>query len=153
MNTIDRFRGKYHFLSNFSIQQVKYDGITWQTSEHAFQAAKTHDKDEKTMIQLCKSPGLSKKAGKKVTLRDDWEQVKIGIMAEIVRDKFTNNRVLTRKLLATGDDRLVEGNTWHDNFWGNCTCGSSPCDYPGYNNLGGILMKIREELRDAKGDG
>lgn len=152
MNTIDTFRGKYYFLSNFSIQQVKYDGIKWTTSEHAYQAAKTHDKDEKTMIQLCKSPGLSKKAGKKVTLRDDWDEVKIGIMVEIVRNKFANNRVLTRKLLATGDDRLVEGNTWHDNFWGNCTCGSSSCDYPGHNHLGRILMKIRvelEELRDA----
>lgn len=153
MNTIDEFRGKYHFLSNFAVHQVKYDGAAWKTSEHAYQAAKTHDKDEKTRVQLCQTPGLSKKAGKRVTLRDDWGEVKIRIMEEIVRSKFTNNRVLARKLLATEDDRLVEGNSWHDNWWGNCTCGSPSCDYPGYNNLGLILMKIRSELSDAEGDG
>lgn len=152
MDTIENFRGKYNFLSNFLGYRVKYDGVTWKSSEHAYQAAKTHDKDEKTMIQLCLTPGSAKKAGRKVTLRDDWDKVKIGIMDRIVHAKFAGNPTLTRKLLATGDAEIIEGNHWHDQFWGDCTCGMSSCDYPGYNNLGRILMKVRvelEEIRDA----
>lgn len=152
MDTINSFRGKNYFLSNFSLNPVEYDGVTWPTSEHAYQAAKTHDKDKKTMIQLCDSPGLSKKAGKKLTLRADWHEVRVRIMNEIVRSKFANNPTLTRKLLATGDASLSEANSWHDNFWGNCTCGRSACDYSGYNHLGRILMGVREELRDAENE-
>jgi hypothetical protein len=39
---------------------------------------------------------------------------------------------------------LIEGNWWHDNFYGSCTC--NKCVNKGENNLGKILMKIREEL-------
>ncbi len=140
MDTIENFRGKYNFLSNFSGHRVKYDGVTWETSEHAYQAAKTHDKDEKTMIQLCLTPGASKKAGKKITLRDDWDQVKLGIMDRIVHSKFAGNSSLTRKLLATEDAEIIEGNSWGDSYWG-------VCEGKGQNNLGKILMKVRGEIR------
>ena len=48
-------------------------------------------------------------------------------------------------LLATGGEELIEGNWWHDNFFGVCTCG--PCDGKGKNNLGKILMRVREESK------
>ena len=47
---------------------------------------------------------------------------------------------LKEKLLATGDKILIEGNTWNDDFWGKCSDN-------GKNNLGIILMKIREEIK------
>jgi predicted NAD-dependent protein-ADP-ribosyltransferase YbiA (DUF1768 family) len=61
-------------------------------------------------------------------------------MTMVVRAKFTQNRILADKLIATGDTELIEGNNWRDYFWGMC-------NGKGKNNLGKILMKVREELR------
>lgn len=74
-------------------------------------------------------------------LRPDWEEVKIGIMEEIVRAKFTQNPHLAEKLLATGGQQIAEGNTWGDTCWGvDSRTGE------GENHLGQILMQVRSEL-------
>ena len=84
--------------------------------EHAFQAAKTFDRTEKQSVGQAATPGLAKRLGRKVRLRPDWEQVKIGIMEELVRLKFTREgsydpqkRCLTskqRSVDATGAEDL-----------------------------------------------
>lgn len=80
-----------------------------------------------------------------VDLRSDWEAVKVTVMEEIVRAKFTQNEDLKWRLLTTGDACLEEGNTWHDTFWGvDAKTGE------GLNHLGRILMKVRDELRDKE---
>jgi len=81
---------------------------------------------------------LAKKRGRKVTMREDWDQVKIPIMEDLLSQKFSDP-VLAKKLVETGDSQLVEGNWWGDVFWGVCRG-------EGQNNLGKILMKIRERL-------
>ena len=63
-------------------------------------------------------PGKSKGVGRRVPLRPDWEEVKVGIMEEIIRAKFTQHPELAAMLLATGEKVLVEGNTWGDTCWG-----------------------------------
>lgn len=93
-------------------------------------------------IQFTKlNPSEAKKLGRKVTLRKDWESVKIKIMEEIVRAKFVQNPELAQKLIATGNAHLEESNTWGDKVWGTVN-GS------GANNLGIILMKVRNELAE-----
>ena len=87
-------------------------------------------------------PVQSKKAGRRVRLRPDWEEVKVGIMEQIVRAKFTQNEVLKWRLIATGEAELVEGNSWHDTCWGVDTKTGE-----GQNHLGRILMKVRQELK------
>ena len=52
------------------------------------------------------------------------------------------------RLLATGDELLVEGNYWHDNYFGFCYC-EKCSQLPKHNQLGKILMRIREELKDV----
>ena len=138
---IDSFDGMYSFLSNFFPCEIKYEGITYPTSEHAFQAAKTHDPNERMKIANVDSPGRAKKLGRKLKLRRDWGSVRIGIMAAILRIKF-ENADLRKRLLNTDDAELIEGNNWHDTFWG-------VCDGVGENNLGKLLMKIREETQDG----
>ena len=86
------------------------------------------------------SPGQAKKYGKTVELRKDWEDVKLSIMEEIIREKFIYDPDLVKMLLDTGDKELIEGNNWNDTFWGMCRG-------KGENHLGKILMKLREELR------
>ena len=85
----------------------------------------------------------AKKLGRTVKLRPDWNEVKLSVMLEVLRHKFNQNPDLADKLLATGDTLLQEGNTWHDYYWG-------VCNGKGENNLGKLLMLVRQELREAK---
>ena len=137
---IESFTGTYRFLSNFCPASVWVDNDRYPTVEHGFQASKTIDMDERAKILVAKTPGEAKRLGRKVTLVLDWEKVKLDVMRDLVRQKFTNDKVLRADLLATGDAVLVEGNTWGDVWWGVCRG-------KGQNWLGRILMEIRSELR------
>lgn len=137
-DTIYSFKGEYDFLSNFYPATVEFEGDTYRTTEHAFQAAKTLCPTERAEIRAEVNPGKAKTIGRKVTLRPDWEDIKESIMLEINRKKFSDPE-LARKLVDTGNAELIEGNWWGDKYWG-------VCDGIGLNRLGNILMKIREEL-------
>lgn len=145
MNTImiSDFRGKYRFLSNFSPSPLMYGGHTYDTVEHAYQAAKTLDPAERTLIRLCETPRQAKRRGQRATLRPDWDLVKILVMFRLLCQKF-NDDPLQTKLLETKPALLVEGNDWHDQVWGICSCGH--CDMrEGQNYLGRLLMIIRDQ--------
>jgi ribA/ribD-fused uncharacterized protein len=138
-NKIPEFQGEYRFLSNFWPAEVLYEGITYPTAEHAYQAAKTLDVQERKRIAALPTPAEAKQAGRALKLRDDWEHAKFVVMEDVVRDKFTRHAELREKLLATGEATLEEGNTWGDTIWG-------VYQGKGENRLGKILMKIRSEL-------
>ena len=137
---IDSFSGEYEFLSNFANSKVEYEGIHYPTVEHAFQAAKTTDDEERKAIYEKNTPGQAKRAGRRVKLRPCWDNMRRTVMYELVLKKFTDEP-LRSKLMGTGGAELIEGNTWGDKFWG-------VCDGEGENNLGRILMKVREKLRN-----
>lgn len=139
---ITSFRGKYAFLSNFYPAEVEYEGMTYPSNEAAFQAAKCLDPEDRIPFTEQTNPAAAKRMGRKVSLRPDWERVKTGIMEDIVRAKFTAHPDLARQLTATGEMPLIEGNCWHDTFWGVDSATGK-----GENRLGQILMKIRGELR------
>ena len=136
---IKEFRGKYYFLSNFYEAPVVYDGITYQNNEAAFQSAKVLDKSIREKFSML-DPSSAKRKGRHVQLRSDWENVKFDIMYEICKAKFSQNKELRNRLLATGNEHLEEGNTWGDRIWGTV-------NGKGQNNLGKILMRLRDELR------
>lgn len=137
---IDNFSGQFEFLSNFSDSPVKYEGIEYPTVEHAYQAAKSLDMEDRVHISECPTPGAAKKAGRKVKLRADWESVKDGVMLELLRQKFTDPD-LKYQLLETRNAPLIEGNWWGDTYWG-------VCKGVGKNMLGQLLMQVRQELRN-----
>ena len=143
---IDFFDGEFAFLSNFYNASCIFEGKLYPTVEHAFQAAKSLDHAERDWIAAAGSPGLAKRLGRSVNLRPDWEKVKFDVMEECLRSKFADP-VLKQKLFATGDEELVEGNYWHDNTWGNCSCEKCK-DIVGRNMLGNILMKLRTEFME-----
>ena len=134
---IDKFRSHFYFLSNFYPVPITLDGVTYPTAEHAFQAQKdlTRRHDFTTG-----SPSDAKRLGRRVRLRADWQEVKDDLMYEIVRAKFAQHPDLTERLLKTGDNPLIEGNTWGDTYWG-------VCNGKGKNVLGNILMRVRDDLR------
>lgn len=147
MPVINQFKGEYRFLSNFYLSEMLINGKLWATVEHAFQAAKTEHLAEQQRIRAEPDAWRAKRRGGVVRLRPGWDRMKYGVMLEIVREKFKQNLDLRKKLLATGDAILVEGNYWHDNIWGICWCGCSRGKNVGTNWLGLILMQVRLELR------
>lgn len=142
---ISSFDGPNEFLSNFAPCEIEYEGFKFQTTEAAFQAAKTHNKKDKTLISQAATPGIAKRLGRRVPLRPDWEDRKFWIMYEILRQKFERGTEAAKLLEETGTAVLVEGTKWHDQYWGICTC--PKCDGKGRNFLGQILMKIRDDNR------
>lgn len=146
-NIIDRFDGNYMFLSNFLYApfsiETQFGTISVPTAEHAYQAAKTEDPEIRAMIYSAPSPGKSKRMGRMIILRDDWEDIKVDCMRHILTAKFSLPK-LRELLLSTGDATLVEGTTWHDTFWGICTCPQHLGE--GENNLGKLLEEIRQNL-------
>ena len=141
MTQISEFRGPYFFLSNFYETPVKYDSLTYPSSETAFQAAKCLDPKARKIFQTM-TPKQAKQFGRHVSLRPDWEEVKLQVMADILKNKF-ENKELRAKLLATESANLVEGNYWHDTFWGvDLATGK------GQNHLGKLLMALRTNLKE-----
>lgn len=131
------FRGKFHFLSNFYLCKITVDGFEFDSVEHAYQAMKTPKKDWPKFVGI--TPGQAKRLGRKLKIRDDWEQVKLPFMKALIMRKFMIPE-LREKLLNTGDAELIEGNSWGDIYWG-------VCDGQGQNNLGKTIMEVREQVR------
>lgn len=142
---IVEFDGQYAFLSNFYSSPFIYEEIVYPTNEHFFQAMKTLDIDERKKIAAAETPGKAKRMGRNVQLRSDWEKVKVYYMELGLRLKFAN-KALAEKLIATGDEELVEGNWWCDQTWGSCNC-PKHIRTPGRNLLGMLLMELRKELQ------
>lgn len=138
---IDWFREEYEFLSNFYPSKVVFDGITYYNSEAAYQAQKCKNPEERIGFEKLSSDE-AKRLGQKVEMRSDWDDVKFGIMEQVVYAKFTQNPTLAQNLLDTGDKVLKEGNYWKDVYWGvDIRTGE------GENNLGRILMALRDYFR------
>lgn len=141
---LDSFQGKYRFLSNFWPCKILYKDHTYISTEHAYQAAKAINKEDHDYVANAKTAAATKKAGRNVTVRNDWDQVKDQVMLDVVRLKFQIPE-LREALLETMDAELIEGNTWGDTYWG--VCGGI-----GQNKLGKILMQIRAEYKQEYQD-
>lgn len=139
---IDRFEGNNSFLSNFYRSPFRYEGIVYPTVEHYFQAQKTMDKNKRKEIAAAMTPGVAKRMGRHGELRSDWEEIKDDVMYQGLMLKFSQEP-LRQWLLETGDQELIEGNTWGDTYWGMV-------DGVGRNQLGKTLMRVRAELKEGR---
>lgn len=148
---IAEFKGRCSFLSNFYESPIYlYDEVLnklccYRTVEHWFQSQKTLNSVQRQFIINCDTPGEAKKLGKSCHLRPDWEEAKERIMYCGLRAKFTQNNKLKNKLIGTDGHYLIEGNYWHDNYWGICDCNKC-INVEGKNHLGKLLMILRDEL-------
>lgn len=138
---ITEFRAEFFFLSNFSNTPVTINGLTFSNAEAAFQSEKTQD--AKIRASFCAmAPREAKAAGRRLTLREDWEQVKNSVMKKVLIAKF-RDPALRAMLLGTGDAELIEGNHWNDTYWG-------VCNGVGQNMLGKLLMEVRALYRNPR---
>lgn len=109
----------YHW-EKFRGASIAQDIVTSQTSSHASFKAAIELKDQ---------------------VREDWYDVRVDIMRDILRAKTAQHEYVERKLLATGDREMIE-DSWRDDFWG---WGENR---DGQNMLGKLWMEIRDEVRD-----
>lgn len=136
------FKGEYRWLSNFWPIEISFDGVSYPSVEHAYQAAKTAPSQREPF-----RTGKARKAklrGNSIPLRSDWELIKVSIMRTLLAEKFRINSPLAELLINTAPGQLVEGNNWNDRFWGVCN-GS------GRNMLGELLMQRRDFLIMQRG--
>lgn len=136
------FQGEYRWLSNFWPCEVWFQGIKFPSVEHAYVAAKSLDPKVHQAIASMSKPGEVKRFGRSIDIRPGWDNVKLEIMYDLVLQKFLEEP-LRSKLLDTGNAYIEETNAWNDTFWGVNHEGI------GYNHLGTIIMKVREELSDS----
>lgn len=149
LDVVEVFSGAFEFLSNFYEHPFAWQGQVGQTSEHHYSAAKTDDPATKARIYAQSTPGRAKREGQKATLRAGWDDhLKTDCMASIIQAKFAPGTPLAQRLLRTGEALLIQGNVWHDNYWGQCTC-QKHHHWPGRNVLGRLLMEHRSTLREG----
>lgn len=133
-----------NWFSNFQPSTIVIGGIVYRSVENYYQAMKSiHEHDWYRMAEL--TPAEAKKAGRKLKIREDWEEVKVSFMKKALQEKIKQHPKFKDDLIATGNEVLVEWNNWGDKIWG--------ADYrtgSGKNLLGVLLMEIREEVKAGK---
>ena len=75
-----------------------------------------------------------------ITPYPGWEEDRLNIMQSILSAKFEQNPDLMRKLIDTDKLILINGNNKQETYWG-----VDLYSWEGENNLGKILMTIREK--------
>jgi ribA/ribD-fused uncharacterized protein len=146
MADILEFQGQYRWLSNFAPCVVQWGGINYPSVEHAYQAAKLADDHanlRKRLEVLPMTAGQAKRWGRSIEIRADWERIKVDVMLNLLRQKFST-AAYKQRLLDTGNCLIQEGNWWGDTFWGVCRG-------KGENRLGFLIMQVRDELRNKNG--
>lgn len=141
-SAIKGFFGDNRWLSNMVIiEKFVYDNIEFNSTENFYQAMKFLDKKERLKISKMtsrESKNYAKKLKKMGFQRKDWANIKVDIMTFVNNIKYSQEP-FGKLLLGTGDVYIEETNTWKDTFWG-------VFDGGGENNLGKILMDIRDKL-------
>jgi ribA/ribD-fused uncharacterized protein len=123
---------------------IEFEGKQYPTVEHAYQAAKTENLRAREQFQITGSltAGQAKRMGALLDLRPGWNAMKVGIMYQLLLEKFTYVD-LRLKIISTTDAELIEGNDWGDTFWG-------VCNGEGENLLGKCLMMVRTHVKDIR---
>jgi ribA/ribD-fused uncharacterized protein len=166
-----RETGPYGEFCNFYPCEIVYDGKSYPTSEHLYQALKYIYKkspiinvDYAEEIRNASTPNISKILANQnisykyswqqrisdniikyqqlgIKPRPDWEKAKLHIMKTVLFLKFCSNRYCWEILVKTGENDLQEDSPY-DNFWGIGKNGK------GENMLGKLLVQVRESLKN-----
>ncbi len=140
------YEREFYMFSNFSAFAVDWRGLVWMTAEHAYQSAKFNDWGEvQRKIYSARSAHDAKAIARDPAhapfKRADWsEEIKLGIMEDVLRAKLAQHAIVREKLIKAGEREIVE-NSPVDYFWGRGSDGT------GRNHQGKIWMKLGGELR------
>ena len=134
----------YELLSNFYMSPFELDGVKYRTNEHFYQSSKFANSDPTyaKVVNASKTPGGAKQLASETAhpIDPDWEKIKLDVMMKGLRAKFADKK-RRAVLIGTGDAILVES-SYKDQFWGKHPISG------GANNLGILLMKLRDEIKN-----
>lgn len=145
-DAIAGFFGANRYLSNFHALAITADDAEYPTVEHAFQAAKTLDQEQRLRIAAAPTPARAKSLGRQAQMRPDWDAISTAVMLDLTRAKFSEP-ILRERLLATGTRELIELNYWDDRRWGMV---AEQGHLRGGSRLGMCLAAVRDEIRLAR---
>ena len=145
--TVSEFVGEFAFLSADYPCQLTHKGISYPSVQHGYQHLKTNDPDWQRRIREAPTAQEAWLLGRQAPLTTpDWPKTRVAIMSNLNLAKFSQNKELSEKLLATGDWYLYQGyrplvETDEDVFWGvDLTTGE------GHNVMGEVLVTLRRFL-------
>lgn len=139
------FRGEYNWLSNFSDVKITLGGIEYKSVEHAYMSAKSDSMEWKSFCSnFTNTAGKVKRESHKISLVPYWHLIKVDVMVECLKQKYSQEPFKTR-LLNTKNEHIQEGNNHNDRFWGVDLKTNI-----GDNTLGILIMEIRENLKQSK---
>lgn len=137
------YEQNHYYMSNFSSFRLRWAGVDFDTSEHAYHwyrfngCAEHHQ--ERILRARSAHEAFRYAQDNKADQRPEWDQIKVGVMCDILRCKIDQHEYVRRKLLQTGNRTLIE-NSHRDPFWG---WGENR---DGLNMLGKCWMNVRAEL-------
>lgn len=126
-------------LSNFAATPISIADKVYPTVEHFFQAMKTTEPVLAEEIRTARTPGLAKRLGRRVPLREDWEDIKVAVMRTGLAAKFRQHPQLRELLMATAS-RPIHETSPHDRVWGWM-------DGEGEDLLGRTMVEVRGILK------
>lgn len=150
---VGSFSGDLEFLSNMYkipiyFNESKYDNFqpdfkVYPSSENLYQALKCKYIKDRELFQNV-DPHKSKRIGKTIEIRSDWDNVRLEAMKLAIDLKFKNIE-LGEKLIDLPDGKIIEFNNWGDRFFGIC-------NGEGLDHLGKILRAKKQQIiKDKQG--
>lgn len=150
---VGSFSGDLEFLSNMYkipiyFNESKYDNFqpdfkVYPSSENLYQALKCKYIKDRELFQNV-DPHKSKRIGRSIEIRSDWDNVRLEAMKLVIDLKFKNIE-LAEKLIDLPDDKIIEFNNWGDRFFGIC-------NGEGLDHLGKILRAKKQQIiKDKQG--
>lgn len=137
----------YYEFTNFYSHPIRFNGFTYPTAEHLFQAMKFMSTKPALSERIRRLPtpreALELATRHRHEQRADWFQVNTQAMDAVLASKFGHGSQLASILLETGQREIYEDSPV-DSFWG---IGK---DRQGRNELGKALMRRRAQLRSGQ---
>ncbi|MFZ2484418.1 MAG: NADAR family protein [Minisyncoccia bacterium] len=139
------YEREFYVFSNFSSFMLEWKGKLYPTSEHAYHSEKFEDEVIKEAIRNCRSAHDAFKLAKEnsTKYKNNWDEIKLGVMNEIIRAKVAQHPYVRKKLIESGERQIIE-DSWKDDFWG-WGAGKN-----GENHLGKIWMEVRQEVINSE---
>ena len=140
-------------MGNMSAFPIEFEGKIWKTSEALFQAMRFNDEEIIEEIRECKSPFgakcIAKRNKQKMVIKPSSE-ADLKNMEICLKLKFNQHKNIAKELKETGNKYIYEdvksrGERGNNLFWG-AIYDSENKTLKGSNNLGKLLMKIRESM-------
>lgn len=120
--------------------EIAFAGQTYASVLHGYWSLSAADATDSRRIREAPSGREAHDLGGRATRRADWTEVRLAVMAGLLRAKFTQHPELAEVLLSTGDARLSYTGYSESPYWRDVP------DNRGRNWMGRLLELTRSEL-------